>query len=91
MLSGCVPFPPQHNPASFFVAIAPAGMYGDGLMLRRVAGIIIFHLFFILILLKRTHQSERSKLVRAVFLWRLGMFLRGVLEVGAGGPEEKSS
>ena len=60
----------------------------DGLMVR--VGIIIFHLFFILILLKRAERRERGKLVRSVFLWCLAMFLRGVLEVGHGGPEEKA-
>lgn len=38
----------------------------DGLMVR--VGIIIFHLFFILILLKRAERRERGKLVRSVFL-----------------------
>lgn len=38
----------------------------DGLMVR--VGIIIFHLFFILILLKRAQQSQRGKLVRSMFL-----------------------
>lgn len=61
----------------------------DGLMVR--VGIIIFHLFFILILLKRAERSDRGKLVRSVFLWCLGMFLRGVLEVGRGGPEERAN
>lgn len=61
----------------------------DGLMVR--VGIIIFHLFFILILLKRAERSDRGKLVRSVFLWCLGMFLRGVLEVGHGGPEERAN
>lgn len=61
----------------------------DGLMVR--VGIIIFHLFFILILFKRARRSERGKLVRFVFLWCLAMFLRGVLEVGHGGPEERAN
>lgn len=61
----------------------------DGLMVR--VGIIIFHLFFILILLKRAERSERGKLVRSMFLWCLAMFLRGVLEVGHGGPEERAN
>lgn len=60
----------------------------DGLMLR--VGIIIFHLFFILILLKRARPSERGKLARSVFPSCPGMFLRGVLEVGHGGPEERA-
>lgn len=54
-------------------------------------GIIIFHLFFILILLKRAERSGRRKLARSVFPWCLGMFLRGVLEVGHGGPEERAN
>lgn len=54
-------------------------------------GIIIFHLFFILILLKRAERSNRGKLVKSIFLWCLGMFLRGVLEVGHGGPEERAN
>lgn len=61
----------------------------DGLMVR--VGIIIFHLFFILILLKRAERSDRGKLVRSMFPWCLGMFLRGVLEVGHGGPEERAN
>lgn len=61
----------------------------DGLMVR--VGIIIFHLFFILILLKRAERRDRGKLVRSVFLWCLGMFLRGVLEVGHGGPKERAN
>lgn len=61
----------------------------DGLVVR--VGIIIFHLFFILILLKRARRRERGKLARSLFLWCLGMFLRGVLEVGHGGPEESAN
>lgn len=61
----------------------------DGLMVR--VGIIIFHLFFILILLKRARRRQRGKLVKSVFLWCPGMFLRGVLEVGDGGPEERAN
>ena len=61
----------------------------DGLMVR--VGIIIFHLFFILILLKRAQPSDRGKLVRSMFPRCLGMFLRGVLEVGHGGPEERAN
>lgn len=61
----------------------------DGLMLR--VGIIIFHLFFILILLRRAERRDRGKLVRSLFPWCLGMFLRGVLEVGHGGPEERAN
>lgn len=61
----------------------------DGLMVR--VGIIIFHLFFILILLRRAERSDRGKLVRSMFLWCLGMFLRGVFEVGHGGPEERAN
>lgn len=61
----------------------------DGLIVR--VGIIIFHLFFILILLERAQRSERGKRVRSLFLWCLGMFLRGVLEVGHGGPEERAN
>lgn len=54
-------------------------------------GIIIFHLFFILILLRRAERSERGKLASPVFLWCPGMFLRGVLEVGHGGAEERAN
>lgn len=63
----------------------------DGLMVMVRVGIIIFHLFFILILLKRAERSHRGKLVRSMFLSCLGMFLRGVLEVGHGGPEERAN
>lgn len=38
----------------------------DGLMVW--VGIIIFHLFFILILLRRAARSDRGKLVRSLFL-----------------------
>lgn len=54
-------------------------------------GIIIFHLFFILILLERAQRRDRGKLARAVFVWCPAMFLRGVLEVGHGGPEERAN
>lgn len=60
----------------------------DGLMGR--VGTIIFHLFFILILLKRAERSERRELVGTVFRRCPAMFLRGVLEVGHGGPEERA-
>lgn len=68
---------------------SPCWNVWDGLMVR--VGIIIFHLFFILILLKRAERSDRGKLVRSMFPWCLGMFLRGVLEVGHGGPEERAN
>lgn len=57
----------------------------------RVAGIIIFQLFFVLILLKRSERTEREECVTCMFLWCPGMFLRGVLKVGDGGLEESAN
>lgn len=74
--------------ASFTLQITRWNVW-DGLMVR--VGIIIFHLFFILILLKGAERRERGKLVRSMFPWCLAMFLRGVLEVGHGGPEERAN
>lgn len=57
----------------------------------RVAGVIIFQLFFVLILLKRSERTEREEGVTCMFLWCPGMFLRGVLKVGDGGLEESAN
>lgn len=56
-----------------------------------MAGIIIFQLFFVLILLKRSERTERAEGVTCMFLWCPGMFLRGVLKVGDGGLEESAN
>lgn len=61
----------------------------DGLTAQ--SGVIIFHLFFVLILLRSAARGERPKLAGARFGRGPAGFLRGVLEVGHGGPEEKSS
>lgn len=57
----------------------------------RVAGVIIFQLFFVLILLKRSERTELEEGVTCMFLWCPGMFLRGVLKVGDGGLEESAN
>lgn len=57
----------------------------------RVKRVIIFQLFFVLILLKRSERTEREECVTCMFLWCPGMFLRGVLKVGDGGLEESAN